>query len=32
MSEIGKFEAAEIYLLGDEYETNAGRIDQYNSI
>jgi hypothetical protein len=32
MSVIGTFESSEIYLLGDEYETNSGRIDKYNKI
>jgi hypothetical protein len=32
MTEISTFELSEIYLLGNAYEENAGRIDQYNSV
>ena len=32
MVDIGEFTSSDIYLLGDEYEANSGRIDQYNSV
>jgi hypothetical protein len=32
MTEIGSFTSSEIYLLGDEFDANSGRIDKYNSI
>lgn len=32
MTVIGNFDSGEIYLLGNAYGENAGRIDQYNSI